>query len=77
MCHLTLPTQLHRCHHHPLHNSPHARRRFEKYAVDEVGAGGGGGEYVPQLGFGFTNGAALDLLVRFNFDTLEAPSEPT
>lgn len=28
----------------------------------QVGVGGGGGEYVPQMGFGWTNGVALYLL---------------
>ena len=30
-----------------------------------AGAPGGGGEYAPQVGFGWSNGAALDLLKRF------------
>ena len=35
---------------------------YEKYDAFEVGVGGGGGEYVPQIGFGWTNGVALLLL---------------
>jgi alpha,alpha-trehalase len=35
---------------------------FEKYDATKVGYGGGGGEYVPQMGFGWTNGVALRLL---------------
>ena len=35
---------------------------FEKYDATTVGRGGGGGEYVPQVGFGWTNGVALQLL---------------
>lgn len=35
---------------------------YEKYNAYEVGVGGGGGEYVPQVGFGWTNGVALVLL---------------
>mgnify|MGYP003386803119 CR=1 FL=1 len=35
---------------------------YEKYNAFEVGVGGGGGEYVPQVGFGWTNGVALYLL---------------
>ena len=35
---------------------------YEKYNAYEVGVGGGGGEYVPQVGFGWTNGVALYLL---------------
>lgn len=35
---------------------------YEKYNAFKVGVGGGGGEYVPQIGFGWTNGVALVLL---------------
>lgn len=35
---------------------------YEKYNAFEVGVGGGGGEYVPQVGFGWSNGVALLLL---------------
>ena len=35
---------------------------YEKYNAYEIGVGGGGGEYIPQIGFGWTNGVALVLL---------------
>ncbi|XP_006642243.2 trehalase [Lepisosteus oculatus] len=38
---------------------------FEKYDVLGDGTPGGGGEYEVQLGFGWTNGVALQLLDRF------------
>ena len=38
---------------------------YEKYDTTKIGAGGGGGEYVPQEGFGWSNGVALALLARF------------
>lgn len=38
---------------------------YEKYNADEIGVGGGGGEYTPQLGFGWSNGVALSLIERF------------
>jgi alpha,alpha-trehalase len=44
---------------------------YEKYDARGVGIGGGGGEYVPQVGFGWTNGVALDLALGFDFETLE------
>lgn len=37
---------------------------YEKYNALEKGVGGGGGEYEPQLGFGWSNGAVLMLLNR-------------
>lgn len=43
----------------------------EKYRTDVLGQGGGGGEYVPQTGFGWTNGAAIDIAMRYNFKNLE------
>jgi neutral trehalase len=37
----------------------------EKYDVSQPGGGvGGGGEYAPQVGFGWSNGVALDLLAH-------------
>ena len=36
----------------------------EKYDALSPGSCGGGGEYVPQTGFGWTNGVVLDLLTR-------------
>ena len=49
---------------------------YEKYNAEEPGHGGGGGEYIPQVGFGWTNGAALDLLNIYGetFTTLDPPS---
>ncbi|CAL9684359.1 unnamed protein product [Knipowitschia caucasica] len=38
---------------------------FEKYDVNGDGKPGGGGEYEVQLGFGWTNGVALQLLDQF------------
>lgn len=35
---------------------------YEKYNAFEVGVGGGGGEYKPQIGFGWSNAVALILL---------------
>jgi alpha,alpha-trehalase len=37
----------------------------EKHNGLKVGSGGGGGEYVPQVGFGWTNGVVLDWLQRY------------
>ena len=37
---------------------------YEKYNAFASGQYGGGGEYVPQAGFGWTNGAALELILR-------------
>lgn len=46
---------------------------FEKYDVTTRGIPGGGGEYVVQDGFGWTNGVALHFLQmyasRFTLDT--------
>lgn len=38
---------------------------FEKYDALESGKIGGGGEYTVQSGFGWTNGVALELIVRY------------
>jgi alpha,alpha-trehalase len=38
---------------------------MEKYYAPEPGWSGGGGEYVPQTGFGWTNGVALTLIDLF------------
>jgi len=35
---------------------------FEKYNAFKPGESGGGGEYDPVLGFGWTNGAVLEML---------------
>ena len=37
---------------------------FEKYNAFRKGESGGGGEYEPQAGFGWTNGVVLDFLAR-------------
>ena len=34
----------------------------EKYDAERPGAVGAGGEYTPQVGFGWTNGVVLELL---------------
>ncbi|KAM2938618.1 hypothetical protein FF1_038390 [Malus domestica] len=39
----------------------------EKYDVRECGATGGGGEYIPQTGFGWSNGVALAFLEEFGW----------
>ncbi|XP_063695618.1 trehalase-like [Culicoides brevitarsis] len=41
------------------------RAMFEKYSAIEIGGQGGGGEYEVQLGFGWSNGAILDLLDKY------------
>mmetsp|Transcript_10664 Transcript_10664/g.23516 ORF Transcript_10664/g.23516 Transcript_10664/m.23516 type:complete len:578 (+) Transcript_10664:38-1771(+) len=38
---------------------------YEKYDTGHMGSGGGGGEYTPQTGFGWTNGVVLMLLDKF------------
>nr|UNW45414.1 trehalase [Calliptamus italicus] len=38
---------------------------YEKYDATLIGAGGGGGEYQVQLGFGWTNGIILELLNKY------------
>ncbi|XP_053680551.1 trehalase [Anopheles nili] len=38
---------------------------FEKYDAQELGGHGGGGEYDVQTGFGWTNGAAMDLMNKY------------
>ena len=37
---------------------------YEKYNATAIGQGGGGGEYIPQVGFGWTNGVVLSLLTN-------------
>ncbi|KAG2498140.1 hypothetical protein HYH03_003898 [Edaphochlamys debaryana] len=37
----------------------------EKYSAEELGGVGGGGEYAPQVGFGWSNGVLLALMQRF------------
>ena len=38
---------------------------YEKYSAVDAGLGGGGGEYTPQVGFGWSNGVALTLLAKY------------
>lgn len=37
----------------------------EKYSAVQPGKSGGGGEYAPQVGFGWSNGVVLDLLKQY------------
>jgi alpha,alpha-trehalase len=46
--------------------STHSGHMFEKYDVREAGKPGDGGEYEVVLGFGWTNGVVLDLLMRYH-----------
>lgn len=46
---------------------------YEKYIATKFGASGGGGEYAVQKGFGWSNGAVLDMLDRYGA-TLTSPS---
>lgn len=45
---------------------------YEKYNALEPGVGGGGGEYIPQTGFGWTNGVFFSILADIgqNYDAL-------
>ena len=49
-------------------NQSHAMH--EKYDATRPGQRGGGGEYTPQVGFGWTNGVVLWLLERYANHTL-------
>lgn len=40
-------------------------KMFEKYDAEKVGSGGGGGEYEPQEGFGWSNGVVLEFLDHY------------
>ncbi len=51
-----------------------AGQMMEKMRADAVGQSGAKGEYKPQTGFGWSNGVALDLLVRYRFATVELPT---
>ncbi|TFY75254.1 hypothetical protein EWM64_g8759 [Hericium alpestre] len=48
---------------------------FEKFSNQDVDAGGSGGEYTVQAGFGWTNGVALWVASQFG-DVLVAPQCP-
>jgi hypothetical protein len=50
---------------------------FEKYNAFEIGSGGGGGEYTPQIGFGWSNGVALVLLNATPTSTPHDDDEPS
>ncbi|KFD68987.1 hypothetical protein M514_06676 [Trichuris suis] len=50
-------------------------KMFEKYNVENGFTPGGGGEYDVQEGFGWSNGAALDLLLKYG-DRLAVPFAP-
>jgi alpha,alpha-trehalase len=43
----------------------------EKSSATSPGFGGGGGEYAPQTGFGWSNGVLLTLLSAFDWASLE------
>jgi alpha,alpha-trehalase len=45
---------------------------FEKYDATRIGKTGGGGEYHPQHGFGWTNG--LDLYLLQKYGSLNSPT---
>lgn len=44
------------------------KKMFEKYSAVQPGHHGGGGEYMVQDGFGWTNGVVLELLQRYGAD---------
>ena len=45
---------------------------FEKYDAFHPGQSGSGGEYTPQLGFGWTNGVMLTMMKELagNYDSI-------
>jgi hypothetical protein len=49
---------------------------FEKYNGMVYSGGGGGGEYIPQVGFGWTNGVALVMLNETYAVLPPTPSAP-
>lgn len=48
---------------------------YEKYDALVVGQGGGGGEYVPQIGFGWSNAVALLLINATYTDSVPSSSD--
>jgi len=40
---------------------------FLQYDARALGMSGGGGEYAPQLGFGWTNGVVLEFLNQWDY----------
>lgn len=57
-----------------LYNSMSLGQVFEKYHAVNVGYPGGGGEYIVQEGFGWTNGVVLWIMDKFG-SNLTVPSE--
>lgn len=45
---------------------------FEKYDPTKPGTAGGGGEYVVQIGFGWTNGVLIDFITTYGDDLIES-----
>ena len=45
---------------------------YEKYDSEEIGKSGGGGEYVVQTGFGWTNGVLVEFICLFGNDLLDS-----
>ncbi|ELA40886.1 uncharacterized protein VICG_02066 [Vittaforma corneae ATCC 50505] len=45
---------------------------FEKYLCNNSGLTGNGGEYPPQVGFGWTNGTIIDFIIKFDGKISEA-----
>ncbi|KAM0675554.1 hypothetical protein GVAV_000920 [Gurleya vavrai] len=50
------------------HGYKEKKEFYEKYNCEKTGSTGGGGEYVPQTGFGWTNGTALSFILKFKDD---------
>lgn len=44
---------------------------YEKYNAESLGETGKGGEYTPQVGFGWTNGVLIDFILEFQKDFKE------
>lgn len=44
---------------------------FEKYDCNKLGFTGAGGEYAPQTGFGWTNGAILSFILKYGDDLMK------
>ncbi|XP_031478061.1 probable trehalase [Nymphaea colorata] len=51
-------------------------KMHEKYNVEECGTAGGGGEYSPQTGFGWSNGVVLAFLEEFGWPNGQSLSCP-
>jgi hypothetical protein len=48
---------------------------YEKYDAFVIGQGGGGGEYIPQIGFGWTNGVILSMIEATYPDYVVPPAD--